>query len=1321
MRSNSPKTRQVTVPVVLFCLGALSGCESARDLTLTQGTGENLFAISDFQDQSFQTNTTAKRFKGQTSRADELVTLDGFDLINNLDAVELAFTEGLFADLDLKDLIFYARDNHAYTFQYGFTDHYVILSKVAPRADIPSQEMTYAEELGDDLYKVPVMGVPIALYTVEAVEDVRGKDTRKLDEFPKDYLSDATHFRMDLSGVKYFSAPGKQDLFPVEYFNPDDEWFFTKTLVGRPIDSQAILGSTLSALKIKLVRTNNSIIGVDLNIAPEQEVLDPTKTITVLEFPVEWTDFRLERSGNDAFLKETKLGNQEPTSRFWRDRAYALLDFNNADRLDQAFTLDNKLELLEIGNDYLSFNIYESGSGNTYKYSLSKVNEVVQGQKFFADDALLFHIFKQKRTVIGGELFEQTPDIENIVTANRFFPGDDGEIIYHLSENSFDVPEFVEAARIAVKAWDTAFDKAGTGIKLRFDEERVQLGDVRYNQIVLYGYEIDSSLASGGMLLGFGPSVQDTRSGETYSAATHIYLRAYREGLISNIRSFVRNEIGLYDDKIIASFSPGGAPGGGGDPNGRSDELEGTVANLDFLGSSVFAGDPERVARLSDRIIHSPNRGDKITAYRESLNTQALHPTTRQCRHGNVAANSTNWEKIRQTCLGDNDNETELKQYLEDLKAAHLADPETVNIAGEEEAILACAQPLMKDLLTSTLIHELGHNLGLGHNFAASSDGRNHAKLPDGSTAYPSSSVMDYPDRDYDLYSQAGPYDIAAIAYLYARTIETADGETIPIPDGMSAADAAQAEGKEIKPYRMCTDYEFAGWGNMPEFDPLCIKWDVGADPEAYVEWAIQKIHADIVENGYRYNQAAFFGGSSSTSYFSHFRQIHDYFRYLLQAQAGLYFEKIAAGDFNVQSLYAVMDRTRDPVLTKQYYAAVKAIFEFSRKLLRLPSRICLLEDSTADPAIVDLFEFKDLRDRIFDRENTTVQNCSEALPRAQAVLADLGAPHDLTGKEFTDRGIEIDGLQLDLDPEAASAKLKQYDFTTHSNEYWYPDDNPLYSSGMLELKIAALRTLFWRMAGVMAITASAQVENITFVDIPWFRDALFDDAFEVITQGIAGAEIDERLEAGGQRFGHYREYEDIYWMWLLSLYDSVADQKSKAYSHAVSMVPLKETSQSGFAQTLEARDDIWWLHFKNSYYLFESDSSSVGQLIRTWVQIDRLPAVLAVREAIDANPAVEEAKIDVTGVANAEQLEAVATNYLGSHGLSLQPPQLEVFRAMLPAPGADAATLLGMIRTFLDDEVCVSPILAQMVERGDWDNIASLKAIILNFLSQVS
>ncbi|MCX6131332.1 MAG: zinc-dependent metalloprotease, partial [Proteobacteria bacterium] len=822
--------------------------------------------------------------------------------------------------------------------------------------------------------------------SVEKVKDERGKETRQLSTFEKAHIEAASHFKVKQGNIKYFEAPAKPDLFSADFFNANDEWFFTKTLVGRSITSESTLGSTQASLKIKFAKTNNSIIGVDLNIASEQEVLDPTKTITALEIPVQWVDFKTDSAGDSARLKENILGDKESSARFWKERKYALVDFNNADRLDKAFTLDNKLEKLEVSEDYISFTIYESSSGDTYKYSLAKSNRKIVGQTLFADDAKMFHIFTQRRTVIRGALQSQDPDIDKLIYSSRFYP-ENKEIVYHISKNSPTNPEFTEAVRDAIKAWDLAFQEANTGIHVRLADDRVELGDVRYNTIVLYGYEIDS-----GRLLGFGPSVQDTRTGETFSAATHIYLRSYREGLITSIRNFIRGELGLYEDKLVdqvGSFASSDQyVTAGGLVNSPNPNL-GSLARLNqFLNkNNMFAA--ELQSDLKSNIFGSKNVLDAVENFESSLKpvktTKAdlvQNANGARCDYGSFASVANSWKKIRDICIQPG---KKLNSYLSTLKSLHAADSNVLNADDEEAAILECAQPLMKDLLTSTLIHEVGHNLGLGHNFAGSSDiDANHAKNADGTTAYPSSSVMDYPDRDFDLYSKAGPYDVAAIRFLYTRSVETKTKQFIQVPSNQSMFAAAKKQGQELKAYRMCTDYELSedpNMENIPLYDPMCSRWDVGSTPLKYVKWAISQIHADLIQNGFRYNNKGFSGAIRSLGYLDHFKQIQEYFRFLVRGKAGIYFEKLTGdtSEAKKQSLESLIKSApeRDRILMQNYYEAVNEIYNFAHEIINLPSRTCILQD--ADGKLVDQLEFAPLRQLIFESEQVTVQNCKEA------------------------------------------------------------------------------------------------------------------------------------------------------------------------------------------------------------------------------------------------------------------------------------------------------------------------------------------------------
>ncbi|WP_164018500.1 zinc-dependent metalloprotease [Pyxidicoccus trucidator] len=64
--------------------------------------------------------------------------------------------------------------------------------------------------------------------------------------------------------------------------------------------------------------------------------------------------------------------------------------------------------------------------------------------------------------------------------------------------------------------------------------------------------------------------------------------------------------------------------------------------------------------------------------------------------------------------------------------------------------------------LTNVVLHEIGHTLGLRHNFMGS-------RLDDGSpTSPPASSVMDYLEDEEAIHMVApGPYDVEAVRYLY--------------------------------------------------------------------------------------------------------------------------------------------------------------------------------------------------------------------------------------------------------------------------------------------------------------------------------------------------------------------------------------------------------------------------------------------------------------------------------------------------------------------------------------------------------------------------
>lgn len=76
--------------------------------------------------------------------------------------------------------------------------------------------------------------------------------------------------------------------------------------------------------------------------------------------------------------------------------------------------------------------------------------------------------------------------------------------------------------------------------------------------------------------------------------------------------------------------------------------------------------------------------------------------------------------------------------------------------------------------LKATLAHEMGHSLGLTHNFMGSSDKANW-EFNKESTGRNYSSIMDYQDEARQVYAGPGPYDVYALRAGYTGFVEAND------------------------------------------------------------------------------------------------------------------------------------------------------------------------------------------------------------------------------------------------------------------------------------------------------------------------------------------------------------------------------------------------------------------------------------------------------------------------------------------------------------------------------------------------------------------
>ncbi|MCC7440375.1 MAG: zinc-dependent metalloprotease [Bdellovibrionales bacterium] len=165
-------------------------------------------------------------------------------------------------------------------------------------------------------------------------------------------------------------------------------------------------------------------------------------------------------------------------------------------------------------------------------------------------------------------------------------------------------------------------------------------------------------------------------------------------------------------------------------------------------------------------------------------------------------------------------------------------------------------QQILMSLYKPTLAHEIGHNLGLRHNFIASFDQANWKFDESDTSTRDYTSVMEYSQTDHETYDGMGPYDVNAIRAAYAglvelhpQVLEAAAAAGIPTVAGKyltldtlkqglglsSWLGLTSSDVKDVIPlkqYMYCSDEDADG-------SPLCRRFDRGATPSEIVDAAV--------------------------------------------------------------------------------------------------------------------------------------------------------------------------------------------------------------------------------------------------------------------------------------------------------------------------------------------------------------------------------------------------------------------------------------------------------------------------------------------------
>ncbi|MCC6277034.1 MAG: hypothetical protein IT289_03850 [Oligoflexia bacterium] len=437
--------------------------------------------------------------------------------------------------------------------------------------------------------------------------------------------------------------------------------------------------------------------------------------------------------------------------------------------------------------------------------------------------------------------------------------------------------EFIEPTRESIRQWNKAFQKAlnRTDTVVELIEEEKDIGDTRYNMVAV----IDENVPTG--LLGVSQTVNNPHSGETLMARSTIYLGAVR---------YYGKDAGDRFDVLSGTPPPGWT---------KSDLLEAApevthkllakdlpkriLARQSLLNTKGYKNFPSNLKRPTAQAAKTfkalaSKPAEVVVAARHTLIDQ-LAPK--------LASQDPAWSAINKDGQGREALEQmkglakidrvlkkekfrELARAERGIHKNELVDPAVeqfirkfvIEHQGEPPAQVRSqlVAEVRRLVFYTTLLHEMGHNFGLRHNFAGSADDNHYTDQyydlerqkqaldpndPNYATkltfltleqeSYDYSSVMDYAGGFHEAIGGVGQYDVAAIRFGYNQSIDR-NGDPVT---GINQR------------YLFCTDH-------MVQEDILCQRWDKGSTVNDAFSRLIADYNRDYVWRQFRRDRLNF-------------------------------------------------------------------------------------------------------------------------------------------------------------------------------------------------------------------------------------------------------------------------------------------------------------------------------------------------------------------------------------------------------------------------------------------------------------------------------
>ncbi len=584
------------------------------------------------------------------------------------------------------------------------------------------------------------------------------------------------------------------------YYNSGARSFF----VGE--EKLASFKITKDKLEIYSFETEDNVVGSQLNSKP------------ILEFPVTHKSFRCAKNSDD----ECSNKEEENNDISWKQKDMMEINFDGMKVLE--------VDTLPIGMQNLFTPCQQELSSKVVSHKIDKDSVHIIVDKTFKTNLLCSNIrtfedlqktaFKQRfhyqfkklvklasedyKSIVYdkskfGFFYTTKKDLsaDNRVVyysqknfLKRFNPNK--KVPYYLSENIFkpENSEILKATKDSIVMINESLKKAGTQMQIDLQATPRENGiqNVK-NSIIL----VEEPLSSG--LLGYGPSIANPLTGEIIQAQTVMYL--------GNHIKYIRR---TYND-LVAEVSNVVAPV-------EEDKVEETQASQAMVEEEFsFIRDEYVTLKLAQSRSLQVNEWanlfekQRYAAYAKTANAQL---PMMERMNAMLEENQSAYDIMSKHNMfsGEFLNMNKLLEEIMEKENWKLSElkPWTLLNDSERQDIIDLIVP---HVWKSVLIHEIGHNLGLRHNFSASEDKENFYNDDELAEMgieqkIPFSSVMDYTYSDLNALPVMGKYDIAALMYGYAQKIETKTGEKLSFKT--SASELTSDALENMKAYKYCSD-----------------------------------------------------------------------------------------------------------------------------------------------------------------------------------------------------------------------------------------------------------------------------------------------------------------------------------------------------------------------------------------------------------------------------------------------------------------------------------------------------------------------------------